>query len=209
MKKSLIDKLQPVKGTNFREFYHQIVYIHACEPLKRMFLHEFAETDTGIVAYGFIDDTAGLSFIPLGFACLADKSIKVRDIDEFLIIRSGALTDYSYLSLSDLDMDVSRFDDKIRFIRDSYDNQDREIIRGITELDKFRHEEYPDDLSVIMVREGLNPEQVWVRSNQITDQGIFCELLNEPYKDYGVHAGEIIQVSVYQYDDGEMLIAMF
>ena len=68
------------------------------------------------------------------------------------------------------------------------------MIRGALDLDPLRHDEYPDDLRAVLTREGLNPEQVWVRSVKPKDDKIYARLLVEPYQDFGVHMGDILEL---------------
>lgn len=205
----LESEMHAVKDANFREFYHKFVYIECRDTLERLMKDFLNEADTGAIAYGYIDEQAGLSFQIVKLASLKDNELNVRDsIDRaMMIMRFGSLEKARYLDLSLIDMDLDPFADFEKMIRDNYDtdNESKEQIRTMTFLDNCRHPEYPDDLAFLLLKGDNQPEQVWVRGNYLTEHEIRGELLNEPNADFGVHYGDSIQIVPYKQDDGRII----
>ena len=117
--------------------------------------------DTGVLAYGYIDEEAGLSFQVAKLASLKDYAIELRDSleDAMMIIRIGSLEKAAYIDIAQTDIDTRQFADFEQAIRAAYDPKDpaKEQLRALTFLDLSRHPEYPDDIAVYLTREGLEP----------------------------------------------------
>lgn len=205
----LQNELQSVNGENFRRFYHQFVYIECRDVLERLMGDYLTEDDTGVIAYGYIDETAGLSFQFPKLASLKDNALTLRDPKEknLFIMRYSSLEKARYIDLSHVNIDLKQFDDFAHGIRTHYDtkNAEKEALRNLAFLDAFRHPEHPDDLAVILFHPELQPEQVWVRANYLKGHEIQGELLNEPNADFGVHQGDSIQIIPYKKDNGEII----
>ena len=174
--------------------------------LKTDFLKE---DDTGAIAYGYIDEQAGLSFQIVKVAAIKENHICFRDSIEkaMLIMRYGSLEKARFLDLAQTDIDTEQFADFEQMIREHYDtdNPEKDQLRELTFLDSSRHQEYPDDLAVLLLHEDHQPEQVWVRGDHLTEKEIRGTLLNEPNADFGVHHGDSIQIIPYKQDDGSII----
>ena len=205
----LQSELYSVKGVNFRKFYHKFVYIECRDVLERLMKDVLNEDDTGVIAYGYIDEEAGLSFQIAKLASRKDNELYIRDfIDRtMMIMRFGNLENARYLDLSLIDMDLAQFADFEKMIRESYDteNEAKEQIRTMSFLDECRHPDYPDDFAVVLLKGDNQPEQVWVRGNFLSEREIRGELLNEPNADFGVHYGDSIQIVPYKQKDGSII----
>ena len=205
----LQSEMHSVKDTNFREFYHKFVYIECRDILEKLMKDFLNEDDTGAIAYGYIDEQAGLSFQIAKLASLKDNDLRIRDsVDKtMMIMRFGSLEKARYLDLSLIDMDLDQFADFEKMIRESYDteNEAKEQLRTISFLDGCRHPNYPDDLAVVLLKGDNQAEQVWVRGNFLAEHEIRGELLNEPIADFGVHYGDSIQIIPYKQKDGSFI----
>ena len=82
--------------------------------------------------------------------------------------------------------------------------EDVERSRRFDFLDEFRNEDYPDDMLVLTLKEGLNPEGCWVRLTGLGDKCFIGTLLNEPNQDFGYHMGEEIAFFIFTDDEGNM-----
>ena len=206
---NLFSELRPVKDTGFREFYHRFVYIECRDVLERLMGDFLNDDDTGAIAYGYIDEQAGLSFQIVKVAAIKDNHICFRDSIEkaMLIMRYGSLEKARFVDLAQTDVDTKQFADFEQIIREHYDtdNQEKEQLRELAFLDSSRHPEYPDDLAVLLLHEDHQPEQVWVRGDHLTENEIRGTLLNEPNADFGVHHGDSIQIIPYKQDDGSIV----
>ena len=209
LKPSLKEELRPIEGSGFRPFYHKFVYIDNFNAYRDLVRDCDFKEEMGVIAYGYIDEAAGLSFQIACFACIKDDELKLfeKPNDSVLIIRIGSLNDCKYLNLNSSLVDFERFNDMVKQINEWYDtdNSAKEEIRSFEFLDQFRHPSFPDDIAVLLLRGDNNPEKVWVTANHISDQKIMGELLNEPNQDFGVHKGDTIRIIPYQDPNGKML----
>ena len=82
----------------------------------------------------------------------------------------------------------------------------KEQTRLIKNLDAFRHPHYPDDVVVYFFSAEDKPELLWVRCLSVDENILTGELLNEPIKNFGCHAGDKILFGVAQLGDQNILI---
>ncbi len=196
-----------VGDTGFRSFYHKFVYIECRDHLMRLLENDLMEDDNGAIFYGYIDEQSGLCFHLLRIAALKEKEIIIRDTPPaMMILRYEDLKECDYLDLSQVDIDLSfmdRYAAKIRKIYDT-DNEHLERIRSFTFLDECRDDEQPDDIAVLLLHEGSDPERVWVKGNYTDAEThkIYGTLLNEPLEDLGVHRGDRVQIVPCDNDRG-------
>lgn len=208
------DLLRPVSKDSFRDFYHKLVYI-TCPELTNKFvtIDSNWKKYTGVIAYGYIDEEARLSFRVIAPANHDEKKVYrgeiIRDIMQ--VIRSGSVKEEQYLYLQRTDMDLYPFRKLVEEVNDNYDtrNQKKAEMREMTFLDPLRSPEYPDDVQVILTKDDLNPEMVWVRCEDYDDEVLKGILLNDPYSDFCIRSGEIINFRPYETDDGLCCIAEF
>lgn len=199
----------PVKNAGFREFYHRFIYMECSGVFKDLFGEYWTDEDTGVIAYGYIDEQLGLSFHIAAIASFNHITVRVRKEKAGFIVRYHSLEEARYLDLSKTDIDLEQFAEFEQMVRSVYDtkNPHKEQIRSLLFLDGSRHPVYPDDIAVHLLRDGNQPEQVWVRGNYLTEHEIRGELLNEPYADFGVHKGDSIQVIPQEVDGGLICIS--
>lgn len=210
----LDEKMKQIKNANFRDLCHQLVYIRCPELLKRIAGNgmEIDSSKDGVIAYGYIDEECGLSFHIFAAAGIKDGTEIVRcnkDEKSMLILRRGSVADCMYLDLSEDNALYEEYESLIKAIQDNYDtdNKAKEEMRYMTFLDEFRHEDYPDDVAVVIFREGMNMERVWVRCVDVTEEMLYGILLNEPNQDFGVHEGYKIGFVPIKREDGLLLVS--
>jgi uncharacterized protein YegJ (DUF2314 family) len=68
--------------------------------------------------------------------------------------------------------------------------------RDIFEIDHLRNSCFPDDIQVLLRKDGLETECPWVRLREIKDKIVYGVLLNEPHKDFGVHANDEVMIKL-------------
>ena len=119
----LQSEMHSVTDSSFRNFYHRFVYIECRDILEKLMKDFLIDDDTGAIAYGYIDEQAGLSFQIAKLASLKDNHLLIRDSIEnaMMILRFGSLKDSKYLDLAQTDLDVNQFEGFEKLIRDSYD----------------------------------------------------------------------------------------
>ena len=162
--------------------------------------------DNCVLAYGYVDHTAGLSFHVLCSACETKEGM----------LRLGGVNDNATLTIrySSVKGNVrtlgslipnEAFFNTVKMVNEGYKtNADLEILREYADIDMLRHPAFPDDMLVRFIREGLEGEEIWCRMEGISEHLIVGVLLNEPYGDFGVHEGERVGI-ITGLADGKMV----
>lgn len=231
----LYDNLKSFSQVSFREIYKRFIYIHCRELLDEMFPDELDDSITGLIAYCYIDRTEGLSLYPVLIAAMDSETLQVFELPHaentiyILRLRDGAVKmselhnegahmylygvdpyKYEFLDLSIVDFDYEAFEGIKERIDTSYDAGEAvEELRSdkYRYLDKYRNDLFPDDVQALLISEENGIERVWVRLTFVSESnGIFGELLNEPYKDFGCHQGTMIGMKEIQSEDEMFLV---
>lgn len=196
----------------FREFYHRVFVIK----WKNFdFFPESIAKDSnanGILVYGYIDHEAGLTFEILSCVNISDSGIlDYGGNDEITFkLRRGSVKSEEALFLDDENNFRKKYEKKLSAINTNYIcSEGVELTRTMAFLDGCRHEDFPDDVLVILFKDELNPEGCWVRLEGATDNAIFGTLLNEPDGDFPVKAKEKIFFGLTKQDGNEMCVAFF
>lgn len=197
------------KETGFRAFYHQFCVLPITKQTKAA-LTGFpgAEDANGVLTYGYYDRTAGLTLEVLGAAHVKDESARFEDLskDTRSFIRIGAVAEDDFLFFADDDGKLAeRYADKIEMLHHYDADEEVEKTREMSFLDECRHEEYIDDVTVFLVKEGLKPEGCWARIIGLGDHFFMATLLNEPDQDFGYHEGEKIAFFVQKTEDESII----
>lgn len=203
-----------IRGESFRKFYHKIVFIKA-SPILRISLRErmdCCEYDNGCLAYGYINEREGLSFRILCSADVRFNKLTRRSFDPMrtLTLRRKAADDYRFLGLDYCDVDTSDFADYIAAMDERYKcaHEQTEKMREFKFLDSVRHPEYPDIVLVMLFKEGMQAEKVWVHCMAFSENELFGKLLTEPKQNFGIHPGNIIGFTPVPQKDGIMCISV-
>lgn len=205
---------------NFREVYHKLAVVmdngYCANTFKLVadkVIPEGVEYNS-VLAYGYIDKSCGFSYKVLGLTYYEDGDYTlVWPSDEIgLTVRGECFHHFEMIPVENKALE-KRFSNMIRITNECYSTKEDDVLRSLVRLDKFRHEDYPDDIRVILFKEGMKPEQVWMRTEQFLAEqdGAICieaKLLNEPYKDFGVHLNNVCKVIVSNVN-GEDLAFMF
>lgn len=207
--KDLNKLLKPCKEQTFRSFYHRIVYIRSENLIKAFKAMQFdcSPKDDGVIAYGYIDNQAGLSFKGLCCAHIGTNGqmqMSEMNTTASMTIRGDSIVDGSYLDMLETNADLFDFNDIIDHTQ-LYEPKESDLstLRRLQFLDPTRHPMFPDDIKVALLKQGQKPEQVWVRSRSVINtSGLFTgTLLNEPHNDFGVHAGQVISFGFVNSDE--------
>ncbi len=196
--KNLEELLRPVSTCGFREFYHRICFVKSEKLTNICAMAQFARAaeDNGVILYGYNDRSHGLSFMAICCAHIGtDNDIKCMPVGKNISLRISAesIKDALFFDLMESNCDTFEFNTIVERALYFEDNNPQIIfMRQNRELDSLRHSEYPDDIRVMLYKENFQPEQVWVRGiGAINADGYWLgKLLNEPYNDFGCHAGD-------------------
>lgn len=194
---------------NFREVEKKLcIYV---DELSVKLLSPDVEANA-LLCMGYVDHTAGLTYEALALAnyCDGDYSVVWESKEVGLKIRAEATTNKIIMPIENKVL-LNKFQHRIENLELYYKDEDAVNCRAIKELDRFRHPDFPDDLAVIIVKEGLKPETIWVRANHLTTYNneiisFKGQLLNEPYSDFGIHINQEIDCISFVDDSGERIL---
>ena len=193
--------------TGFRPLYHNFC-IFPMEKTIRKMVKDYPGYDDadGVLTYGYIDRECGMTLEILACAkCTGDDTFAFANTinDIRVIMRVGAVkdVDFSYITDGDDEL-VDDFVKKLEIVKKYDAEEEVEATRSFDFLDEFRHELYPDDVFVLTLKDGLQPEGCWVRIIGIEGSCIMGTLLNEPNQNFGYHEGDTIAFFLYEDDKG-------
>lgn len=198
------------KDTGFRALYKNFIVFPLKDSLKRC-IEDYPGADKAncILTYGYIDHEAGLTMEILaagikdgGGFTFFDTSSEVK-----AMIRVGSVIEDEFFIIDDEDGSLSRrYSEKLEILEDYAVSDEIEETRKMAFLDKSRHEYYPDDVMVYLIKEGLNPEGCWVRLTGLGDHFFKGKLLNEPYFDFGCRSGDAINFFAQKPQNGDIIL---
>ena len=201
-------KALKLSETGFRPVYHNFCVFPLLDDLKPAVV-DFpgAEEANCILTYGYIDQQAGLTLEVLVCGDMSKDGVKFFDPSDKAraIIRAGKVLNEGFHYLKSTQELYNRNAEKLATVKEYDAPEDVEKTRELTFLDELRHKEYPDDVPVFLVKDGLQPEQCWVRMVGTEDHYIIGDLLNEPDQNFGYHKGERIGFGVQKTEDEKII----
>lgn len=204
-----------VKSRKDAEYQEKLFNIDSIdlENFEKEFESISVEKDVNaMLLFPYLDYTQGISFLLVTTGLIEDDKVILYNrpnFNTFQIIRKDTLKDKEFFYLKDLlindDFDLEYYFNYAINQTETYrKNEDVEILRAFEEIDSCRNEDFPDDFLVYFFKEGLNPEGMWVRGIELKKDHILAELLNQPNQNFGINAGDIIKVIVYEDELGEI-----
>lgn len=192
----------------FRPLYHNFCIFPLSSSIIKVVENfpGFTEAD-GVLTYGYCDSEAGFTLeilccvknIGEGQFAFANPSEDTRGI-----VRIGAVADEDFVFVGYGDDPIKdNFPKNIEMVSHYDADEEVEASRTFDFLDEFRHEQYIDDVLVLTIKDGLQPEGCWVRISGLQDNCLVGTLLNEPNQDFGYHEGEEISFFLYEDDEGK------
>lgn len=210
-----------------KEFSHQIARTLQIDSIweddmsneelkEKMDSIEVNDKINAIFAIAYINHTSGMTFSTLSTAYLNGKNVNIckrEKFDSINIFKKGEVNDFEFEYLENLntnsDFNLKEYEEFSKYL-DSYETNEKvTILRFIDILDDSREPDYPDDLKVIFVKEGLQNEVMWVRCENIDeDQRIDATLLNTPYQDFGIKEGDMVKIFPYNIKDTDKWVVI-
>ena len=172
----------------------------------------FSEVANAVLCYGYIDKQAGLTYEVLAPVLYIDGEYSIIGEDNTVGVKVRAETykDIEVIPIKNTAL-LEKFNERIDVIHKYYYSEDSvELTRSQTSIDMFRHPFYPDDVEVLLFKQGYNPEKVWVRLTGYMGKsegidGFVGILLNTPYDSrYGISANDEVLVAVVSDSNGEV-----
>lgn len=187
----------------FRGVNHQYV----CFPINvfRGLLDDFPghlKSDS-VLTYGYVDHENGMSFEVL--ACGKKDGTKYNfykgNPDVHVVARVAHVEDVSFDVLDAYATQIPEiFREKVEWILENYENYDLMNLRVAQAYDPFRDPRLVDEISVLLKKEGNEPETLPARLEMKGIACVIATLLEEPSQNFGCHAGDPIGVVVTQED---------
>lgn len=192
------EALWRVGDTGFRRFMGNVVFLAKGPNDEGGWLDAVPESidSGGVFAWPYIDQECGLSFRYLCPAAVdGDRWVSFeRDESVLVMFRLGSLENAIWCptGIDPHDFEMLTFEmDK------AYEpNDDAALkLREADFLDPIRHPVHPDDVQALLLKEGTPAELVWLHLCDLSNDSIFGKLLNEPERDFGVHAGDVLPLA--------------
>ena len=218
-------KESPAKSSvRFRDVYHKITLVldggYCLKTLQMMeqqadqkMIPDGIPINSALV-YGYVDKTYGFSYKVLGLAYYEDGDYtRVWPNDEIgLTVRNGCFDRFAFVLMENKAL-ARRFAREIEIVDKGYADETDEKIRSLTYLDKFRYDDYPDDISAIFYTREGEKAKIRVRLIQyLGDQEerhyFFARLIDGAVPGFGVREGELIILVVYA-ENGEDIACCF
>lgn len=181
---------------NFRDYDRKFVKVtnFSKENIKKLKIENLTEPIYGIL---YIDKECGVTLRILG-----DEKNNIKD--EGIMLRSSAFENLNFETFEGNDFLKDVLKNQINEYY--YDDNLNKLLED-TNLDKFRHDEFPNDVRAILPNED-QPEQMWVRLVMKTNEEnlYVAELLDDSYVNKSYSAGSTVAIILYKEDDFEGLI---
>lgn len=208
---------------SFREVYHKLAIVldhgYCLDTFQMMEKNTDQKTvpidiqANSALVYGYIDKMCGFSYRVLGLTYYEDGDYTLvwPNDDVGLTVRGECFKAFDLIPIENKALQ-KRYAREIEIINEGYSDENDEVLRAITYLDPFRHEDFPDDLLVVLFEQGQKPEKIWVRCAEYVGQKecrryFKAKLLNEPFDEgYGLHNGDEVILVIDK--DGEEDIAV-
>lgn len=197
------------RETGFRAVYKHMCVFPMCSAVKDA-VKSFpgCEKANCVLVYGSIDREVGLTLEVLAAGFNDGTGCVFFDGNDTVMskIRIGAVQNEQFGIIDDDELKL-QYSAKIAMLEHYAASEDVEKTREMAYLDSCRDAACIDDILVILTKEGLQPEGVWVRlsglgGSCVLGGGSIAEpqrihalkgkLLNDPYQDFGHHVGEEI-----------------
>ena len=195
----------------FRGVYHKLLLFPLDDRQMRKVLADFPGIDKAdsYLGYGYIDHDAGVTVEILALAKAGEEIEYFEPYTEKAStkVRMGELVSTPFIIVPGMDDECfEKILGKLEIINEGYKESDEiHETRCFDFLDEFRDPVCIDDVEVLLYKEDLKLEKVWVRieGTKTTENGAFLvgKLLVEPYQDYGVHKGDEVVFNMQNVDD--------
>ena len=150
----------------------------------------------GVMVYGYVDHKAGNTVELIALTRKMDdvrqSFIKLTDSARYFIRMESIMDEeFRYIDHGKSPM-YEPFKSKVDILAPFDENEDVAKSRAMPFLDEFRFEKNFDDVKVILYKEGLKLEGVWVKIEALGKGTFSGTLLNKPTQDFGVSLGSPI-----------------
>ncbi len=196
------------KETGFRPFYHHVCALELNDTLRQKIRNcPEADKSSHAVVYGYIDPEKGLMLEVLGAGTAEPESesfyFKAPYEGRRITISIADAADVPFLWFEKPEHD--RFAPRLERLKQYDASEDVEKSRGFEFLDGCREPDFPDDIRVLFLRKGLDPEECRIRMTGLGEHVLVGRLLNQPRQDFGVNAGDTVEFFVHKESEDKII----
>ena len=189
-----------IKEVGFRPLYHFVCAFELNDVLREV-VRECPDADKAshMVTYGYIDPKDGMMLEVLGVGKQAPKYFYFKDPyqGKRISLQASELEDVEFMFFPELENRFyKKFVPRIEELKQYDASEQVEESRKLDFLDGCRNHQYPDDVEVLLIKNGLKKEKVWVHITGLGEHCINGTLLNEPFQNFGIRNGENISFNV-------------
>ena len=194
------------KDVGFRPLYKRLCTFALDMPQAENAIEGFPGADEAncVLTRGFYDRERGLTLEILAVGVRTEDGFQFFDGWDGMSskFRIAVVENTEFWPVSDPDGALqARFADKISIVESYNASEVMEKTRGMAFLAELRDLYCIDDVRVLLIREGLQTEECWVRITGLEDNVFSGTLLNEPYQDFGCHERETIDFQAMKLQD--------
>lgn len=202
-----------IKGDDFSDVQAKVLHIDEIldgaeeldqdEFTRRMDNFDIGYEVNSALVFAYVNHEEGLSFLTVAPTLLEGKKLTVYERDDDFNVRLDnkweAVADLEFEYLKDLKVnaicDIDEYKSKIKEDAGVLKDDDKlSHLRSLKELDKFRNEEFPDDILVFFFKEGYSTEGIWVRYEDMNEnKEIVGTLINNPNQNLGIKEGDRVK----------------
>lgn len=197
------------KEAGFRPLYHYVCAFELNDKLRNLVKDcPDAAKASHAVVYGYIDEKKGLMLELLGVGKQAPKYFYFKDPYEGRKIAFPAsdVQDVEFMYFPELEPRFrKKYEPHIAKLKKYEASEDLEKSREFGFLDECRDLQHPDDVKVLLTKNGLKPEEVWVRLTGLGDHVLIGTMLNQPFQDYGINKGDTINFNARENEDKKVV----
>ena len=195
------------KEVGFRVFYHNFVALKLDDQLRKL-LEGYPDADkaTYILMYGYIDPRKGLMLDAVAGGKKGTKYFHFFDPNKGnrkrSCIQAKKVADAEIFFFDDEDGSLHK-----RYSYNLYRLTQFDTAEGLEEsrtfgfLDDCRDQNDPDRMKVRFTKEGLKPEDCWVRATDLGESCLKGIVVGQPKQDFGVSSGDAILYHVQKVSD--------
>lgn len=198
---------------NFRQLNHKYLLVlndtRNNLVVGNAFPHE--EGDNAYLVYGYIDNQAGLSFEVLCMANVSDDGhVSFRETSKTTAFKMRYDSILGTVFSMDYRPEFDQFESRVATIHEFYHSSPMtEAFREDIRFDACRNNQYPDDVVVIFLKEGVKPEGIWCKLADAKGDKVYGRMMNEPYADFGPHNGDLVEITLVNVENELKAVALF
>lgn len=197
------------KDAGFRAFYKHFTIVPVMENTKGALAgFQGSEVANGILTYGYYDEEQGMMLEVMAAALVTKDGSRFGDPNPAIrsSIQISAVADAEFIYFSDKDGAIlDMFREKVEPLKAYEPGEEMARIREMDFLDDNRDLTYIDNVLVILVKDGFDPDYVWVAITGLGENCFKGILLQEPKQDLGVHSGDQITFEANEHEIGRVV----